>query len=123
MRNHDNIFFYTRNPDDFTFNKEYIPYPTGYTRRDGAVPEGQGYPIEDTWNCNDMDRLDSIQIMSFSGEKTGFDTQKNENLIGRIIKASSREGDLIADFFLVPVRQSLLPKNLIVAGLGASWGK
>ena len=99
IRNHDNIFFYTRDSDDFVFNKEYIPYPAGYTRRDGAVPEGQGYPIEDTWNCNDMDRLDSIQIMSFSGEKTGFDTQKNQNLLTRIIKASSSEGDLVADFF------------------------
>ena len=38
--------------DDFTFNKKYIPYPEGYTRRDGAAPTGAGYPIEDTWNCS-----------------------------------------------------------------------
>ena len=43
--------------------------------------------------------MDSIQIMSFSQEKTGYATQKNENLLSRIIKASSNEGDLIADFF------------------------
>jgi len=32
-------------------------------------------------------------------EKTGFPTQKPEDLLERIIKASSDEGDIIADFF------------------------
>jgi SAM-dependent methyltransferase len=32
-------------------------------------------------------------------ERTGFDTQKPEALLERIIKASSNEGDLVADFF------------------------
>lgn len=85
IRNHDTILFYTKS-SDFLFNKEYIPYPGGYTRRDGGEPTGAGYPIEDTWNCSDLDRLDSIQIMSFSGEKVGYPTQKNENLLARIIR-------------------------------------
>ena len=99
IRNHDTILFYTKNKDNFTFNKEYIPYADDYVRRDGSKPEGKGYPIEDTWNCSNLDQLDSIQIMSFSAEKTGYATQKNENLLTRIIKASSNEGDLVADFF------------------------
>ncbi len=76
IRNHDTILFYTRDPCRFMFSKQYIPYPKGYRRRDGSEPKGKGYPLEDTWNCSDIDRLDSIQIMSFSGEKTGFMTQK-----------------------------------------------
>lgn len=106
IRNHDLILFYTKNPDKFTFNKEYIPYPKGYKRRDGKAPEGAGYPIEDVWNANEMEfgltgdeSLDSIQIKSFSREKTGYPTQKNESLMRRIIRASSNEGDLVADFF------------------------
>ena len=99
IRNHETILFYTKNKGNFTFNKEYIPYADDYVRRDGNKPEGKGYPIEDTWNCSDIDQLDSIQIMSFSSEKTGYATQKNENLLTRIIKASSNEGDLVADFF------------------------
>jgi adenine-specific DNA-methyltransferase len=99
IRNHDMILFYTKNNQDFTFNKEYIKYPRDYKRRDGSIPEGKGYPIEDTWNCSDLDVLNSIQIMSFSGEKVGFDTQKNEDLLKRIISASSNEGDIVADFF------------------------
>ena len=68
-------------------------------RRDGRKPEGEGYPIEDTWNCNDIDRMDSIQIMSFCSEKTGYETQKNENLLARIIKASSNKDSIVLDCF------------------------
>ena len=99
IRNHDTIYFYTKDKDNFIFNKEYIPYADDYVRRDGSAPKGEGYPIEDTWNCNDIDRMDSIQIMSFSGEKTGFETQKNENLLARIIKASSNKDSIILDCF------------------------
>lgn len=99
IRNHDSIFFYAKDKEKFIFNKEYIPYPDDYVRRDGKKPEGQGYPIEDTWNCSDLDRLNSIQIMSFSSEKTGYATQKSEKLLERIIKASSNENSIVADFF------------------------
>lgn len=103
-RNHDTILFYTRDPKTFTFNKEYVPHPEGYTRRGGG--EGRGRPVEDVWNANAAeaalsgpDSLDSIQIKSFSREKTGYETQKNESLLRRIIAASSNPGDLVADFF------------------------
>jgi DNA modification methylase len=99
IRNHDNILFYTKS-DKFTFNKLYIPYPEGYVRRDGKKPKGKGMPIEDTWNCSELDELNSIQIMSFSKEKVGYDTQKPKKLIKRIIKASSNEGDVVFDPFM-----------------------
>ena len=99
IRNHDTILFYTKDNDNFIFNKEYIPYADGYVRRDGNKPEGEGYPIEDTWNCSKLDRMDSIQIMSLSPEKTGYETQKNENLLARIIKASSNEDSIVLDCF------------------------
>lgn len=98
IRNHDVILFYTKSKD-FTFNKEYIPYPDDYRRRDGKKPDGDGYAIEDTWNCSNLDVMNSIQIMSFSEEKTGYPTQKNENLLRRIIKSATNEGDLVMDFF------------------------
>ena len=98
IRNHDLILYYTQT-EVSTFNKEFIPYPKGYTRRDGKRPTGSGMPIEDTWNCNQVDIMDSIMIKSFSTEKRGFPTQKNENLLERTIKASSNEGDLVLDCF------------------------
>ena len=106
IRNHDMILFYVKSPGDFTFNKEYVPYPPGYERRGGQEAVGKGYPIEDVWNANPFEfelkgeeSLDSIQIKSFSQEKTGYATQKNESVLSRIMRASSNQGDLVADFF------------------------
>lgn len=99
IRNHDTIYHYVRHRPAQVFNKQYIPYPSEYRRRDGQRPSGPGYPIEDTWNCSPLDRMDSIQLMSFSQEKRGYDTQKNENLMARIISASSHPGQLVADLF------------------------
>lgn len=98
VRNHDTIFFYTKS-DDYVFNKEYIKYADDYARRDGSKPNGKGIPIEDTWNCSKDDILDSINLMSFSNEKCDYATQKPEALLERIIKASSNENMLVADFF------------------------
>jgi DNA modification methylase len=100
IRNHDTILFYAKGGRPSTFHKEYLPYPAGYVRRDGAAPKGPGYPIEDVWNATDLDRMDSIQIVSFSGEKVGYPTQKNESLVGRIVRASSDPGDLVLDCFV-----------------------
>jgi len=106
IRNHDLIFFYVKDPKRFVFNKHYVPYPEGYKRRDGAAPKGKGVPVDDVWNANEVehalrgpDSLDSIQIKSFSHEKTGYATQKNESLLRRIVEASSNEGDVVLDPF------------------------
>ena len=84
-----------------------------------AKGRGKGHPIEDTWNCSPADRLDSIQIKSFSGEKTGYPTQKNEALLARIIEASSSPGDLVLDFFMgsgtAPVAAHRLGRRFIGA--------
>lgn len=65
------------------------------------------YPLEDTWNCSIYDKLNSVAVVSFSGEKVskmlGVDEikgQKAEKLIKRIIETSSNEGDIVLDFFL-----------------------
>lgn len=97
IRNHDVVLFYSL--DTSSFNKRYIPYPADYLRRDGKRPTGAGYPYEDTWNSSPLDELNSIQIVSFSGEKTGFPTQKNEALVARIIEAGSKEGEYVLDPF------------------------
>jgi DNA modification methylase len=100
IRNHDTLLYYAKGGRVRTFHKEYVPYPPGYVRRDGAPPRGVGYPIDDVWNGSDLDRMDSIQIVSFSGEKVGYPTQKNESLVARIVRASSDPGDLVLDGFV-----------------------
>ena len=130
IRNHDTILYYVRNPDSFTFNKEYVPYAPDYVRRDGSKPSGKGYPIEDVWNANShefdltgADSLDSIQIKSFSAEKTGYDTQKNESLIRRIVNASSNPGDLVADFFCGSGTTLVAAENLGRRWIGCDLGR
>ena len=123
IRNHDTIYFYNKDSNNFIFNKEYISYPEDYVRRDGNKPEGDGYPIEDTWNSSNIDKMDSIQIMSFSSEKTGYATQKNENLLARIIKASSNEGDLIADFFVGSGTTAAVAEKLNRKWIASDLGK
>ncbi|MBD3401058.1 MAG: site-specific DNA-methyltransferase [Candidatus Coatesbacteria bacterium] len=95
VRNHDVLLYYAG--PGFTFNKEYLAYPPGYRRRDGAIPSGPGVPLEDTWNCHPADELNSIMIMSFSREKLGYPTQKPRALLERIIRASSNPGDVVLD--------------------------
>lgn len=51
----------------------------------------EGVVVDDVW---DLDKLNNS-----AKEGIGYPTQKPEALLERIIKASSNEGDLIADFF------------------------
>ena len=50
-----------------------------------------GKRIANVWNFANLSATDS--------ERVGYDTQKPKALIERIIKASSNEGDLVADFY------------------------
>ncbi len=54
--------------------------------------EGKGVVVDTMW-------ADIIPVNSQAIEDTGYATQKPESLLERIIKASSNEGDLVADFF------------------------
>jgi hypothetical protein len=65
---------------------------SGMPRVKRYLDESQGNPIEDIWQ-------DIAPINSQSLERVSYPTQKPEALLERIIKASSNEGDLVADFF------------------------
>jgi len=54
--------------------------------------DDRGHPVGNIWN-------DISLINSQAEERIGYPTQKPEALLERIIKASSNEGDLVADFF------------------------
>ncbi|MFO0635677.1 MAG: site-specific DNA-methyltransferase [Nannocystaceae bacterium] len=106
IRNHDTILFYARDPAKLRFHKVYVPHPPGYVRRKGAPGRVDGIAVDDVWNAGaadlalrGADALDSIQIKSFSREKTGYATQKNASLLRRILAASSAPGELVLDPF------------------------
>jgi site-specific DNA-methyltransferase (adenine-specific) len=89
---HDNILFYAKDPENYTFNTDEIdrePYMApGLV---GAEKAARGKLPTDTWWHT---------IVSTNGrEKTGYPTQKPLGVINRIVKASSKPGDTVLDFF------------------------
>jgi len=72
--------FYTRN---------------GIPRLKQYLDEMPGVPLQSIWNDKPVQAINSWHV-----ESIGYPTQKPEGLLERIIKASSNEGDMIADFFV-----------------------
>ena len=98
-RKHDTLLFYGKSKDYFfhplkekSYNRGYKPYHFK------GVEE---YKDEIGWytlvNMKDVWQIDMVGRTS--GERTGYATQKPEELLRRIIQSCSQEGDLCADFF------------------------
>jgi len=134
--NHDCLYYFVKNGNDFTFYHQYIDYTDEYKERfkykdergiyrktllktysketekrlkdenrwidpvkQGAYPsykqylhESKGKQTEDIWD--DLNLTNPMAI-----ERVSYPTQKPEILLERIIKASSNENDIVADFF------------------------
>lgn len=133
IRNHDTMLFYSRNPDLLGFVKKYIANadfkPLVKLDKDmreklegfglsksqqvdlveyinhGSRPDR--YPIEDTWNSNEYDDLNSIAIVSFSGEKISkmldvdedYKGQKSVKMLQRVVESMTDGDDIVLDFF------------------------
>jgi adenine specific DNA methylase Mod len=106
-RAHDTILVYSKS-NEYTFNQIRIQRenPTKQLKRkmvNGVlknVKDEKGhvtYRIVTDKKMDDVWRIPCLQPAS--KEYTGFPTQKHHNLLKRIIKIGSNEGDLIADFF------------------------
>lgn len=105
-KRHDVILRYTKT-DNYKFNPPREPYsetaPRGYEKEKYYHPEGK--VIGDVWQMNILGQNDKK-------ERVGYDTQKPISLIERIIKSSSDEGDLVADFYLGSGTTAVACKNL-----------
>ena len=83
----------TQNTIDRLKSEDRIYYTnTGGMRLKIYLDEVEGIPLDDIWT-------DINFINSMSDERENYPTQKPETLLERIIKVSSNEGDLVADFF------------------------
>lgn len=65
---------------------------SGMPRYKRYLDESKGVPLQSIWS-------DIKPVNSQASEDTGYNTQKPEELIERILRSSSNEGDLVADFF------------------------
>lgn len=71
---------------------EFPKKPDGRIQRRRFVEELEGQPVQNLW-----DDIPPVNPMALEG--AGYPTQKPEALLERILKTSSGEGDLVADFF------------------------
>ena len=113
IRGHDVILYYTRSKEDFVFNKIYQPHKPEYIKRFKKVDEHgrhyrddrpnrarqyldqtKGVALTDVWSD-----IMSFQQNSTSVERLGYPTQKPRFLYERMIKASSKEDDIVLDPF------------------------
>ena len=112
-RKHDTIFWYCRNRNEYTFNFDAvaIPYTPEQLARFKETDEETGKRFY--WNKNP--RGETVKTFQKSGvgeydvwnigidatlsKELGYATSKPPKLLERIIKASSNENMLIADFF------------------------
>ena len=126
-RKHDTIFFYCKNRAKVLFNTQY--YRSYQAKKYNYNPK---YP--ELWDeekkqwyhnaiCRDVwDDIKIIGTETGQQERLSYPTQKPEALLERIIRASSNEGDLVADFFCgsgtLPVVAEKLGRKWIAADLG-----
>ena len=133
IRNHDTMLFYSRNSSKMEFIKKYIQNKDfkQLVKKEAKLSEKMSelglntnqqnelldfinyinrpdkYPLEDTWNSNEYDDLNSIAIVSFSGEKISkllninqeFKGQKSIKMLIRLLEATTKDSDIILDFF------------------------
>ena len=89
---HDTILVYVKDAKNYYFDSSSVdrePYMAPGLVTPEKVELGK-LPTDVWWHT----------IVSPTGkEKTGYPTQKPEGILRRIIQASSREGDLVVDFF------------------------
>jgi site-specific DNA-methyltransferase (adenine-specific) len=127
QRMHDVLLFYAARPgNQQTFNvlygyerladstlktfgmkKQKADFTSGH--RKPSVEEGdtEGPPLSDHWNLDEQETAgvplsDSWEvgiIAPIGKERTGYDTQKPEKLLERVIRSSSNEGDVVLDPF------------------------
>ena len=112
-RKHDTILFYRKSPSVY-FDIAAVGMPRGPQKRnnmkrtvdaDGRVcfsirSGGKTYTYYEDTPIYPSDVWDDIEHMhQRDPERTGFATQKPAALLRRMILASSKEGDLVADFF------------------------
>lgn len=88
-RKHDSLFVYAKNSDKCRFNVMREPYPRDYGDRPGFHPDGR--IMNDWWQ---------IGILSTTAkERTGYPTQKPLQLLERLIKSYTNEGDIVMDYY------------------------
>jgi len=120
QRMHDNILFYTKNSQAI-FNEQRVQLDEKRKRNLVQIIDGKKVsmrdefgnvvyreqtdkPVSDFWDETEFYKNTEIwddiyQVGKNGKERLNYDTQKPESLLERIIKASSNEDSIVADFY------------------------
>ncbi|MDP9151613.1 MAG: site-specific DNA-methyltransferase [Myxococcota bacterium] len=91
----------------FGGRKQRADFASGHRKPGVEEGDSDGPPLCDFWDVEDVkingaplsDAWEIGVIAPIGRERTGFPTQKPEKLLERVVRASSREGDLVLDPF------------------------
>lgn len=131
---HDSIFFYAKS-SSFKFNQVREPLRDGDTGKRRAykfdsatkkakpIYDDEGKPVYFTVDSILASSVWDIPILQGRAEAVGYPTQKPEALLERIVRASSSEGDLIADFFCGSGTTLAVAEKLCRRWIGADLGR
>ena len=78
--------------DQMDANGEIYWSSNGNPRRKVYLDQSQGVPVQDIW-------LDYLDVNNQNTCITGYPTEKNVDMLKRIIEASSNKGDIVLDCF------------------------
>lgn len=111
---HDDIISYRKSKSTFIWKTQFKPHSEEYLKRWKTDKDGRLYrdDVNPTAGGTRIIYLDEVEgdivdsvwddippVNPQARERVDYPTQKPETLLERIIKASSNEGDLVADFF------------------------
>jgi len=127
QRMHDVLLFYTAGKDNehvfetlygyekladstlktFGTKKQKADFSSGHRKPSVESGETKGPPLSDFWEVEDVhangaplsDAWEVGVIAPIGKERTGYPTQKPEKLLERVVRASSRPGDVVLDPF------------------------
>lgn len=92
-RSHTHLFYFVKDPKNFTFNADAIRVPSARQLAGDKRADPRGRIPDDTWEFP--------RVCGTFKEREGFHgCQMPEQVLGRIIRACSNEGDLVLDPFI-----------------------
>jgi site-specific DNA-methyltransferase (adenine-specific) len=132
VNNQEVILFFTKS-DNYVFNSEDVRIPYLSTsrieaaRKTGILKNGKRwFPNENGRLCPDVWEIPSVRLTEkVNGKtvKTLHPTPKPEEMIERMIKASSNEGDLVLDLFSGSGTTAIVSKKLDRSFIGCENNK
>ncbi|PIZ44191.1 hypothetical protein CO180_03615 [candidate division WWE3 bacterium CG_4_9_14_3_um_filter_41_6] len=131
-QNTENVFYYVKNKERSIYHEvfEKLDQPRTASKHVFDSKTGKASRVRDengkiqyfeVWE-NKVDNF--IEIPALRGdEKIGYPTQKAEGLLERLIKATTNEGDMVADFFCGSGTTLAVAEKLGRKWIGADLGK